>query len=927
MTSFDRQSLAGAAGVDPWGLLEKLQSGDPAQIEALAAAFYRAGGKMADAHAATEQSQAYVKEGYQVQGAAPLDVNAEAAQTKTSITDGADRLPKIAQVLDGVAGDLDTATSKAAAEVTTLNAAVQKYETEWNTFWQGTGHHLPEADWQPVLQGYVNDAVSAVKTHGASVKGYLTGYETTLGDSLKSMADLGYIPPDAVDEGPGDVNLDQPSADAQTTIDAARNGDAAGVQDGVSTVALVNAAIKANNGRVDDEEYDYLYQYYDQTAPYAGQIWDTVKNAPQDVQHATGTQWADGLLNLTNGAEQNTDDGTAPHAYGQPAPHMPEELLGRGGFGGLPLAVQNILSSDIGKVQPSPQYPGADDTPMLRRAEWRDGHWVVDNYATDTGFANLLNMADHGVQGSTDFSRNLAEAGIRWKQDENAVETNTANWLDAAHLYYGYPGVSSTAHDAQALGFPPDTNPEHLHLGLDDGGASNALSVAARNSYAAAQVLTDAADRHAILGLNWQDGNGAGDVIASGTAPDPHNDAVDPATGRSIRNEAALDVIKDTGSDYEHFVQVASDPVKNALTNLAITHLDSFATVPEYGGTSSVDTLDLPDGTVVAGVSLNNDDASNFLKVIALSGPQRFGALHAAALQQGALWIHEAPGGGPNSGANYASILDGRVSTAGFAAAQDIAQHSNAEDKAAYAAQLAEEQDKSTQEMIGKIAFQTVEAGLDVATFGASEHVKDALETLGTFNGIMETGYDDYNEFNKDDTSSEYIKNLQTQMQQALGAPSNQARVSYGVQQDQAWMAIKSAALDPDHSASVSRALDANGNPALPPGVLVGPGNSVSPSADTHSPQYAYLTSEAGKRELINPILEQTYGSTANADSYGAEGINAMLAGHPTDEPVKWTDGPIVAQLSTGSNKIVMWLPSRDPNTWEFEEVKDITPH
>jgi|GEM_PF-4590603 len=33
-----------------------------------------------------------------------------------------------------------------------------------------------------------------------------------------------------------------------------------------------------------------------------------------------------------------------------------------------------------------------------------------------------------------------------------------------------------------------------------------------------------------------------------------------------------------------------------------------------------------------------------------------------------------------------------------------------------------------------------------------------------------------------------------------------------------------------------------------------------------------------GKRELINPLLDEIYGGTANADSWSAEGINATLA-------------------------------------------------
>jgi hydrolase family protein len=932
MTSFDQQSLASAAGIDPWALLKKLQSGDPAQIEALAAAFYKAGGHLADASQATEQSHAYVKAGYKVQGAAPLDFNASAAQTKASIAGGAEHLPAIAKILTSVATDLDGATKKAAAEVNTLDGVIQKYENEWIKFFQTTGHHLPEEDWEPVRQGYVNDAVSAVKSHGAAVNGYLTGYESTLGKSLKSMADLGYIPPDAVDEGPGDVdlNLARADKDAQTTIDAANSKDkSAGLKlydQGTAALDLINRAVKANGGHVSDADYSYLWEYYNKTTPHATALNTLLSGTGADRAHRAPV-WADGLLNLSAGAEQKDDAGHDPHAYGRPAPHMPDEPIGRGGLSGLPQSVQDILSSDIGKVQSSPQYPGADDKPMLRRAEWEDGHWVVDNYATDSAFASLLGTAHNDVAGGNEFSQAYAEAGIRWKHDINAVETNTQNWLDAAHIYYNYPGVHSTDSDAVALGFPPDTDPKHLHLNLGDTAASDALTTAAHNSYASAAVLNDDGDRHAILGLNWQHGEGAGNIIAAGTAPDPHNQQIDPVTGNSIRNEAALKVMQDTGSDYHNFVKTASDPVKDALTNLAITHLDTFATVPESGGVSTVGTLVLPNGQHISGVSLNNDDAANFLKMIATTGPDRYGALHAAALQQGALWIHEAPGHGVNSGANYASILDGRVSTAGLAAAHDLALQSNASNKDEFAAQLAEQQDESTQKMLGKIAFQTVGAGLDIVSFGASDHVKDALEQVGALRGILSDGYDDYNDYNENDPNSEYIQKLQEQMQTALSAPHDQAHVTYAVSQDQAWMALKAAGLDPSHNPALNQALDSHGNPVLPPGVLQGPGGATSSSVDTSTPQYVYITGEAGKRELINPLLEHTYGGSGNQDAWGAQGINATLDGDATDSRVKWTDGPIVAQTTTGDNKIVYWLPNRDPNTWEFEDAHDATPH
>jgi hypothetical protein len=861
MTDFDHTSLADAAGVDPWKMLTQLQSGDPAQIDSLAAAFYKAAGHMSEASDATEHSQTYAKAGYHVNQNSPLDASAEAAHTKASIVDGKERLPAIAKLLTTVATDLDSATKKAAGEVATLNSTLQRYEDDWNTYWQGVGHHFPD-EAAVTKKGYIDDAVAAVKSHGATVKGYVTSYEDTLGTSLKSMADLGYIPPDAVDEGPGDVNLDDPNKDAGTTIDAAKNGDGAGVQRGVSTVALINAAIAANHGRVSDEEYSYLYQYYDKTAPYSAQIYDTVKKLPSDTQHATGTEWADGLLNLSKGGEQNTDTGLPPNTYGPGG-----ELMGRSG---LPPSVYNILNSDIGAVQSTDDPNSNDGTVMMRRAEWQDGHWVVDNYATDTGFANLLNMADPNMQGSTDFSKDLAETGIRWKQDISAVQHNTETYQQTT----GLPDLPVEAMDAK--------------LNLDDSAASAALSVASHNQLASGEVLLNDADRHAILGLHWDDGTGAAQMIASGTAPDPGNAqhpngyVIDPATGKSVLNEAALKVMQDAGSDYGHFTDFVTDPVKNALTNLAITHLDSFATVPDASTDaagnpipSSVGDLVLPNGQHIQGVNLNSADAANFLKMVAGLGPEHFGALHAAALEQGAQWIHQAPGSGPNDGGSYAATLDSRIDSAGYAAAIDEAHQKGQDDQTEYAAKLIEQQKEATKDLIGKVAFQTIDAGLDIGTFGASEHVSKIIDGLKLLSGTIDNVHEDLGELTKDDPNEAAIKNLQDTLNGVIDDPRRLAQVNMGNEQDQAFMAVRAAALDPSSH--------------LPDG-----------AATDGIPNYAYLGTEGGTR-AVNPYIEQAYGS--NQAHYNSVGVNSVVAPPPTKHYVDWNAKDVTAQRTYGANQ------------------------
>ncbi|MDT4989004.1 MAG: hypothetical protein QOI74_3098, partial [Micromonosporaceae bacterium] len=267
MVSFAQGDLAAAAGVHPWQLLDDLHRGDPSEIEGLAAAFYRAGRHLADARAATQTSQRYVTQGYVVDGGPVLDAATEVARAE-HLKGASEHLPAIAKVLTTVASDLADATKKSADEVNILNGKIQGIQSRCLTFEQNIGHHLPPDDREAALQGYQNEAVAAVRHSGGIVKRHVTAYEKTLGDSLKTMADLGYIPPDAVDEGPGDFDPTKADGakDGQTTIDAINDPDhVASVRlydTSTQYVDLLNREMKAN-GRLTDAEYTYLWLYDD----------------------------------------------------------------------------------------------------------------------------------------------------------------------------------------------------------------------------------------------------------------------------------------------------------------------------------------------------------------------------------------------------------------------------------------------------------------------------------------------------------------------------------------------------------------------------------------------------------------------------------------------------------------------------------------
>jgi hypothetical protein len=249
--TFTRADLVARAGVDPWGLRDKLAAGDPAQIETLAAAFYKAGGDMGQSNAAQSQAQRYVAEGYTVNGSSPVDFDEQARATRQS----PEHLNAIAKILTTVAGDLDDKTDQAQVAVTGLETKLASIEGEWSSFMQGIGHHLPQEDRDAVRTGYENEAVAVVKASGVSVNGFITDYEVGLIGHLKGLADLGYVLPAAIDEGPDPLDL------ALTNADGEQNG---GINpnlplDLASLQKLLDAARAAG---LDPTRYAALLQQY-----------------------------------------------------------------------------------------------------------------------------------------------------------------------------------------------------------------------------------------------------------------------------------------------------------------------------------------------------------------------------------------------------------------------------------------------------------------------------------------------------------------------------------------------------------------------------------------------------------------------------------------------------------------------------------------
>lgn len=713
MASFAAADLATAAGVDPWALLEKLHQGDPSEIEGLAAAFYRAGGDTAHAHASATKSHQYVTAGYVVTGGPALDYSAEVS-TAQHLQGASEHLNGIARLLSSVGTHLAQATRTSASEVGTLDSTIRSIQGEYLTFWQGIGHHLPPDESASITQGYVDRAVAAVKHTGASVNHQITAYESTLASSLRQLADLGYLPADAVDEGPGDVDVNAADGthDATVTIAAIDDKDrAAGVRQydaSTTTVDLLNRTMKAN-GRLDDNQYAYLYNYNQTLAPHLPQVdrWlhdpatqaavtsvdGLSQSAPDQHQGAAalkqrGSILADGVLNLTAAAEQPTDHGAGPNDYGPGGEH-----LGRS----IPPALATYLTMQLGEQVPNdpnlahdPQHPGT-----TLRATWdpQNHKWVIANLDTTSGFSDLLaNYSHQDVQGGAQFSKQLGEAGIHWKQQLNTIHDNTKAYYEAELEHANGDSSAngeamSMARQAMRMGDPelaatyakgvwPKDMPFTFSWNEGDfpGGdtvASDALSVTAHNPTGAADLLLDPTDRRAVMGLNWQDGHGAAQTLVSGTVPSTNPGA--------HTNAAAQAVMQDGATDYRSLSKVAAPEIKDALTTIAVDHIDSFGS-PSAAGDVHGATRDitLPDGTVIHAVNLDPTVGENYLKLVSSFGDQPYSLVQQAALERGSQYVANAQHAGLDQGsAGYAqawrmaSELDGHVAGAGQAQLYD----------------------------------------------------------------------------------------------------------------------------------------------------------------------------------------------------------------------------------------------------------------
>lgn len=567
----------------PLSLRDQLSTGDPVEITAMAAAFAKAANDQTlAAELATQQLQLTIG-GYESDQATPIDYSAEVQTTSQTLGGNAAALRQIATTLDSIADALATHTHTAVAMVEQLEMDLDNLG---KSYWAKaeTGVWPPE-DLQQLAVSLHNSGVGLVASCGASVQAAVEDYEAVLASAHMALADLGYIAPDALDEGPGDVGVPTPQTAAQQVIQITSTpptpGQALALVGATAYLALLDG--KARSGvPLTLTEQAWLTTYYDQTVPYFPQIKTWADQAPPE---STGpvTQIADGLLALSL---------AVPYVK-------------------LPQALQDVLAGNLGitngglsgpDVLQAPTFPPTGD-PRLTR------------YAATIGL--IADYSSAGAAPGDELAAHLTDAAIRWKQQLNTMYTN----------YVADVQVWNMQHPGDQLTVMSDSDWSAM---FPDGVSSDALVLVSRNNdYSNSLITEDPEVRRTLMGLNWQDGRGAAAVLVSAVTEGPDVSATQAA-------HAALVMVKDTASDYAGLQAKANTEVKAAIAVVGIKYIDSFAIDSDGGAT-----LVLPNGSTVVGLDLDGATQQAYLKFVAGSDPVIYQHFREAALQRATWYVAE----------------------------------------------------------------------------------------------------------------------------------------------------------------------------------------------------------------------------------------------------------------------------------------------
>jgi hypothetical protein len=191
--------LIAEAHGDPWAINQSLQSGRPAQISGLAAAFHDAGQSSAEANAAFDEAYRRFEASWNREnGDHPINDSAEVQRAIQSLHLQATQLPKIAVDLENIAAALAEAQRSATGQIANLEGHLQRLDDQIKRVKDLERHDILNAadrsEFDALISRLEGVAIRDTRDTVGRIESIRTNYSDKLQTSLTTLRTNGYDP-------------------------------------------------------------------------------------------------------------------------------------------------------------------------------------------------------------------------------------------------------------------------------------------------------------------------------------------------------------------------------------------------------------------------------------------------------------------------------------------------------------------------------------------------------------------------------------------------------------------------------------------------------------------------------------------------------------------------------------------------------------
>ena len=491
---------------------------------------------------------------------------------------------------------------------------------------------------------------------------------------------------------------------AQAAVDAELLNTALGEDPDQDTVAAVTAATErlaainesiAEGDLMTAAQGDYIETWLNTVgADNLAKVSDHVRSsipagapsyAIDSMVQARLAPIADAILNYSNPAMHRDDAGIDQAGYHGGSTFTPAD--GRITLSEMPQAIQDLTAMRLGYenepggrlgVEPDEHTSTGPRGGQTYETIGDEQFSSIANYDAYSGYADLMSSASDGVEGGADFSEALGHQAIQARQDLNAIAETASDTVT------GYE-ASTSGRGRGAADYA------ELNMSLfNDGPMSDMLGVTARSEDGSSQLLLDEDDRQSLLAIDWNNSQGATDLIASGTDRDP-----DGGGDTELQARAAAAILTDVSEDPEQWGDRLNEPMEDAVLDTGLRWVDTFGVGGDTENGVDADGQDILGRDVGPTIALTDDAKENFMLFAAGTGDQQAVRFQAGLTHYGNQLIHDAlhPDPGSNLSANaqadqlksaltWAGRAEGRMEAANIQSAMNDLTGEHAEEVA-----------------------------------------------------------------------------------------------------------------------------------------------------------------------------------------------------------------------------------------------------